>query len=206
MPSASVRSTASRTASYNSAALDDVRRRVFGRFDSRRSASRETVEVTNRVRSPLRSSSALVATVVPILMAFDASGGIASPAAVEQVRRMPSRRRRVGLGGRQQLECGTSAPSGRPTTSVKVPPRSIQNVPRSYIRSLARHGRQASLRSARSGSRTMPARVHQVQSRYRIACDKRQLSRPAPRNLHGDVRDLPRRKGMRRRTARRPRS
>ncbi len=53
-------------------------------------ASAKPAVVTNRVRAPLRSSRALVATVVPILIAETRSLGNASPGATFNRRRMPS--------------------------------------------------------------------------------------------------------------------
>ena len=53
------------------------------------SASRKPLVITSSVRSPLRSSSALVATVVPILMAPMRPGGIGSPRARPSRSRMP---------------------------------------------------------------------------------------------------------------------
>jgi hypothetical protein len=46
--------------------------------------------MSNSVRSPLRSSSALVATVVPIFTAPIAPGGIGSPSARPSNARMPA--------------------------------------------------------------------------------------------------------------------
>jgi hypothetical protein len=46
--------------------------------------------ISNSVRSPLRSSSALVATVVLIFTAAIAPGGIAAPSAAPISRRMPA--------------------------------------------------------------------------------------------------------------------
>ncbi len=70
------------------------------------------------VRSPLRSSSALVATVVPILMAPIRPAGIGSPGARPSRSRMPcTAASRIGLGiFRQQLVRGERAvgPARRP--------------------------------------------------------------------------------------------
>ena len=81
------------------------------------------------MRSPLRSSSALVATVVPIFTAPISAGGIGSP------RREPEQVADALHGGVAHRPAGfsdsslwaTRLPSGRrPMMSVKVPPRSIQ--------------------------------------------------------------------------------
>ena len=95
-----------------------------------RSASAKPRLTTSSVRSPLRSSSALVATVVPILTASIGPGGIGASSG------MPEHGLDAGDGGvavaagvlRQQLVGGSAVPSGsRATMSVNVPPRSIQN-------------------------------------------------------------------------------
>ena len=68
-----------------------ARPKIFGRaWYPIRSASRKPRVAISSVRSPLRSSSALVATVVPILTAPIRSAGIASPAPQPRKRRMPS--------------------------------------------------------------------------------------------------------------------
>src|SRR6185503_8816223 len=81
------------------------------------------------VRAPLRSSSALVATVVPIFTASMTSEGILAPFFRERSSRMPASaasRQRPGFS--DSSLCVTRVPSGRrPTMSVNVPPRSIQN-------------------------------------------------------------------------------
>src|SRR5579859_1487740 len=94
-----------------------------------RSASRKPLVMSNSVRSPLRSSSALVATVVPIFTAPMRSLGIAAPGASPSRRRMPSTAAsRYASGLSERSLWVVSAPSGRrPMTSVNVPPRSTQN-------------------------------------------------------------------------------
>jgi hypothetical protein len=94
-----------------------------------RSASRKPRVVTSSVGSPLRSSKALVATVVPIFTHSTWSGVIGSPAASPSRWRMPATAAsRYCSGLSESSLCVARVPSGRrPTTSVKVPPRSIQN-------------------------------------------------------------------------------
>src|SRR6266481_5777554 len=94
-----------------------------------RSASAKPLVMMRSVRSPLRSSSALVATVVPILTASIAAAGSAASAARPSRLRMPcSAASRYCSGFSESSLWVTRAPSGRrATTSVKVPPRSIQN-------------------------------------------------------------------------------
>src|SRR5690349_13627799 len=98
------------------------------------------------VGSPLRSSRALVATVVPILTASTRPAGIGSPAGTPSRRRIPATaasRYRPGFSDRSLHV--TRLPSGRrPTTSVNVPPRSIQNSQRPSLPSMSlivHHGR-----------------------------------------------------------------
>ncbi len=97
-----------------------------------RSASRKPRVVTSSVGSPLRSSSALVATVVPIFTDSTCSGVIGSPAPRPSRRRMPATAASRYCSGLSESSFSVvSVPSGRlPTTSVKVPPRSIQNCQR----------------------------------------------------------------------------
>src|SRR5512147_316157 len=94
-----------------------------------RSASRKPRVMTSTVGSPLRSSSALVATVVPILTAAIRSTGIGCSAATPSRCRMPATAAsRYCSGFSDSSLCVTSAPCGsRATMSVNVPPRSIQN-------------------------------------------------------------------------------
>ena len=104
---------------------EDVRSRLVA--DPQRVA--EASVMRRRVRSPLRSSSALVATVVPILTAAIALGrDRPSPGETHQLADAGDRGVAIGaaiLG--EQLARRGCAPSGsRPTMSVKVPPRSIQ--------------------------------------------------------------------------------
>ncbi len=129
-PRALTRSAASITRSYN------ISGRTMCRSNSRglawvaiRSASRKPRVMTSTVRSPLRSSSALVATVVPIFTQATRCAGIDSSGASPSSRRMPSTAASGycdGFSDKSLWVC--SAPSGaHPTMSVKVPPRSIQN-------------------------------------------------------------------------------
>ena len=120
-----------RRARYSMLRLDDVlgenlRPRLVA--DAQRVA--EALVVSSSVRSPLRSSSALVATVVPIFTAPIAAGRDRLAGL-----RAPSRSRMpcdggvaIGLRDSPTAACGRRAcrPAARPTTSVKVPPRSIQ--------------------------------------------------------------------------------
>src|SRR5580704_5460730 len=94
-----------------------------------RNASRKPLVMSSSVRSPLRSSSALVATVVPIFTAPMRSLGIGPPGATPSRRRIPSTAAsRYASGFSDSNLWVPSVPSGRrPITSVKVPPRSIQN-------------------------------------------------------------------------------
>jgi hypothetical protein len=55
-----------------------------------RNASRNPRVISSAVRSPFRSSSALVATVVPIFTAPIFSGGIGAPSATPSRRRIAS--------------------------------------------------------------------------------------------------------------------
>src|SRR6185369_3932474 len=97
-----------------------------------RKASRKPLVVTRSVGSPLRSSSALVATVVPILTHSTACGVTGSPAFSPSRCRMPAMAASLYCSGFSDSSlCVTSDPSGRfATMSVKVPPRSIQNCQR----------------------------------------------------------------------------
>ena len=97
-----------------------------------RSASPKPWVVTSSVASPLRSSKALVATVVPIFTHSTCSGVTGSPALRPSKWRMPATAAsRYCSGFSDKSLCVTKVPSGRlPTTSVKVPPRSIQNCQR----------------------------------------------------------------------------
>ena len=104
---------------------EDVRPRLVA--DLERVA--ETLVMSSSVRSPLRSSSALVATVVPIFTAPICPAGIGSPGA------RPSSvadalHRRVAIGfrifGQKFVRDEACRPACAPTTSVNVPPRSIQ--------------------------------------------------------------------------------
>ena len=125
--------------------LDDVARRASpaARCGGRRAgggsgsrcaaASPKPSVVTKSVRSPLRSSSALVATVVPIFTASTARPGgrcrhpWPRPSSIADALDGGVL---VAVPGSRTAACAsTSAPSGalRATTSVKVPPRSIQN-------------------------------------------------------------------------------
>ena len=85
--------------------------------------------MSSSVRSPLRSSSALVATVVPIFTAsMPPARDRRAGREPEQVADAVHRRIAIGSGFSDSSLWVTSVPSGRrPITSVKVPPRSIQN-------------------------------------------------------------------------------
>jgi len=88
--------------------------------------------VMSSVGSPLRSSSALVATVVPIFT-HSTSAGVTGSLGLKPSRwRMPATAASLYCSGFSDSSlCVTRVPSGRlPTTSVKVPPRSIQNCQR----------------------------------------------------------------------------
>ena len=93
-----------------------------------RNASRNPRVVTSSVRAPVRSSNALVATVVPILMAPTRFAGIGSEGERPRRLRMPcTAASRYASGFSDSSLWETNEPSGlRPITSVKVPPRSIQ--------------------------------------------------------------------------------
>jgi hypothetical protein len=83
--------------------------------------------ISSSVRSPLRSSSALVATVVPIFTRRRARRDRLARLRAEQVADALHGGVAIGLGILRQQLVGDSVPSGRrPITSVKVPPRSIQ--------------------------------------------------------------------------------
>jgi hypothetical protein len=92
-----------------------------------RSASRKPRVMASAVGSPLRSSSALVATVVPIFTHRSAPPDRLAPGHAHQL--ADAGNGRVGILLRilrQQLVRAAGHP-GRATMSVKVPPRSIQN-------------------------------------------------------------------------------
>ena len=85
--------------------------------------------MTSTTGSPLRSSSALVATVVPIFTLATRAAGIARlrrrARGTAGCRAAPRRRSAPGFSDSSFARC--SRPSGsRATMSVKVPPRSIQ--------------------------------------------------------------------------------
>src|SRR6478672_1603397 len=94
-----------------------------------REASAKPRVVTSTVGSPLRSSRALVATVVPILTAAMSATGIGSPSRTPSTARIPAiAASSYRFGSSESSLWVTSVPSPRrATTSVKVPPRSIQN-------------------------------------------------------------------------------
>src|SRR5690349_6080095 len=97
-----------------------------------RSASRKPRVVTSSVGSPLRSSSALVATVVPIFTHSTCCGVTGSPRLRPSRWRMPATAASLYCSGFSLSSlCVASVPSGfLATMSVKVPPRSIQNCQR----------------------------------------------------------------------------
>ena len=98
-----------------------------------RMASSSPAVMTSTVGSPRRSSSAFVATVVPILTAAMAARRRAQrPAAARCRRRL---RPRSGSGSTDKSFSVLSSPAGvRATTSVNVPPRSIQNSQPRFMR------------------------------------------------------------------------
>ena len=135
-----MRSRASTTALYSSSGNTMLRSKRRGRFwYAMRNASRKPRVVTSSVGSPLRSSSALVATVVPILTHSTRSGVTGSIAFKPSRWRMPATAASLYCSGFSLSSlCVTSVnvPSalGRlPTTSVNVPPRSIQNCQREFF-------------------------------------------------------------------------
>jgi hypothetical protein len=94
-----------------------------------RSASPRPAVIASVVGSPRRSSRALVATVVPILIASIALAGIGASGFRCSSCRIPSSAASSYCSGLSDRSlCTRIAPAGvRATTSVKVPPRSIQN-------------------------------------------------------------------------------
>ena len=73
----------------------------------------------------------MVATVVPMRMASTRSPGKGAPGARSMSRRMPSTAESAQAEETERSLAVASRPSWvRPTTSVKVPPRSIQKVQR----------------------------------------------------------------------------
>ena len=129
-PSAANRPDTSTTSSYNNSGLTISRAKMSGRFwYAMRRTSRNPRVVTSSVRSPFRSNSALVATVVPILTAPMRSPGMASLLPIPINSRMPcSAASRYASGFSESSFIEFTRPDGsRATTSVKVPPRSIQN-------------------------------------------------------------------------------
>src|SRR6056297_735831 len=123
-PEASSRSGISATREYNNSGSLISRSNNRGRACVPiRNRSPKPWVISSRTGVPVRSSSALVATVVPILTASMVSG--LSPIR----RRMPSTAASAYCAGSSLSSLVvTSAPSGvRPTRSVTVPPRSTQN-------------------------------------------------------------------------------
>ena len=100
-----------------------------------RSASLNPWVMTKSVGSPLRSSNALVATVVPIFTHSTSSGVTASPDFKPSKWRIPATAASLYCSGFSLSSLWvTKVPSGfLPTTSVNVPPRSIQNCQRLSI-------------------------------------------------------------------------
>src|SRR3569832_255318 len=127
------RSFASMTCAYSNSGSTMLRSKRRGRFwYAMRSASRKPCVVTSSVGSPLRSRSALVATVVPIFTASTSFAVTGSPGLRPSRKRMPATAAsRYCSGFSERSLCVTSEPSGlRATMSVNVPPRSIQNCQR----------------------------------------------------------------------------
>src|SRR5918996_2126988 len=98
-----------------------------------RNASPKPRVIANAVRSPVRSSSALVATVVPIRTTSIRSAGMRVPESMPSSARMPATAASgYWVGFSDSSLWVTRLPSGRRATrSVNVPPRSIQNCQRS---------------------------------------------------------------------------
>src|SRR5919106_5959133 len=98
-----------------------------------RNASPKPRVIANAVRSPVRSSSALVATVVPIRTTSIRSVGMRVPGSMPSRTRMPATAASgYWFGFSDSSLWVTRLPSGRRATrSVNVPPRSIQNCQRS---------------------------------------------------------------------------
>src|ERR1700730_7745010 len=92
-----------------------------------RSASAKPAVVTSTTRSPLRVSSALVATVVPTLTAATARAAALAPARIARAARKPGSPAAPAAGTEGTLRTCTPPPGERAMTSVNVPPRSIQN-------------------------------------------------------------------------------
>ena len=163
-----------------SAARSGARRASAG--SGRRCAARRAKPrvITSAVRSPLRSSSALVATVVPILTASIASAGIGAPAASPSSSRMPcTAASRYRSGFSDSSLCVASVPSGRRATmSVNVPPRSIQNCQR-----MAWHQGRSRIAAGRFGAPAMPLQASDQLSR----CSASSRSTPRSRASPGDV-------------------
>ena len=129
-PCAPMRSIASMTRLYSNSGSSMCRSNSRGRsWYAMRNASRNPRVVTSRVGSPLRSSKALVATVVPIFTHSTWSGVIGCVGARPRRRRIPATAAsRYCSGWSDNSLWVTKVPSGRrPTMSVNVPPRSIQN-------------------------------------------------------------------------------
>src|SRR5918994_3021629 len=97
-----------------------------------RNASPKPRVIANAVRSPVRSSSALVATVVPIRTTSIRSAGMRAPGSMPSSARMPATAASGYWAGFSDSSLWvTRLPSGRRATrSVNVPPRSIQNCQR----------------------------------------------------------------------------
>ena len=122
-----------------------------------RSASAKPRLTTSRVRSPLRSSSALVATVVPIFTARSSPAGSARPPAGRAAADAGHGGVAVAAGFSDSSLWVDSRPSGsRATMSVKVPPRSIQNCQRAIVVSVGPSCRGADRRRG-DGSRADPS-------------------------------------------------
>ena len=128
-PSAVTRSSISKTSAYSISGRSMSRAKRSGRvwYPILRTSANPAV-VTKRVGSPCRSSSALVATVVPILTVSIWSSGIGSFGARSKRSLMPCTAASEYWRGLSERSLWvTNDPSGsRPTMSVKVPPRSIQ--------------------------------------------------------------------------------
>src|SRR6266581_4581150 len=129
-PRAPTRSAASTTREYSSSGRTICRSKIFGRsWYAISSASANPAVMTSTVGSPVRSSSAFVATVLPSRTSAIRSAGIAAPGGTPSRWRIPATAGSAYRAGFSDSSlCTASVPSGRrATTSVNVPPLSTQN-------------------------------------------------------------------------------
>ena len=128
-PCTSTRSRASTTQRSSRSGRRMWRSNSLGRvWVPMRSRSAKPSVMTSATASPRRSSSALVATVVPILTLATRAAGIGSPGCRPRTSRMPwMAASSVRSGCAESSLRVRSSPCGESAiTSVKVPPRSIQ--------------------------------------------------------------------------------